>query len=77
MNTTLAKPRLITAKEFESSNQEWRYDLIEGVLHPMPLMAGFEHGDITNKFSIHAGVFVMNQRLGKCFAAETLIHYPA
>lgn len=37
----------------------------------MPPPPGEEHGDITNLLSVHAGMYVLQRRLGKCFAAET------
>lgn len=65
------RPRLITAKEFEKFNPEWRYDLIDGELRPMPCMPGAEHGAIVSDFAVAAGSFVRQNRLGKCFAAGT------
>jgi Uma2 family endonuclease len=71
MSVTTIKPKLITAKEFEKFDPEWRYDLIRGELHPMPPMPGYEHGVVTADFAVAAGSYVKQHRLGKCFAAET------
>jgi Uma2 family endonuclease len=69
--TAIPRHKPITAEEFEQFDPEWRYDLIRGELVPMPPMPGEEHGDITNLFSVHAGMYVIQNNLGKCFAAET------
>lgn len=65
------KPKPVAAEEFERFDPEWRYDLIEGELRPMPPMPGEEHGDIANLFTVYAGIHVLQNRLGKCFAAAT------
>ncbi len=70
MSTTLSN-RPITAAEFEQYESDERVDLIRGELHPMPPMPGAEHGEITNRISTYASLFVMENDLGACFAAET------
>lgn len=69
--TSSPKPRPVTAEEFAQFNPEWRYDLIEGELRPMPPMPGAKHGVITLDISIEIGSFVREHRSGRCFAAET------
>lgn len=71
MSITEIRPKLIAAEEFEKFDPEWRYDLIRGELRPRPPMLGYDHGDLTNQFSVYAGYHVLQQSLGKCFAAET------
>ncbi len=68
---TQIKPKPITAEEFEKFDSEWRYDLIRGELHPMPPMPGEEHGALTWDLSLKLGVFVEENDLGQCYAAET------
>ena len=68
---TLLRAKPITAGEFEKFDPEWRYDLIEGELVPMPPMPGYEHGDVTGIFTALSGSFILEKRLGKFFAAET------
>src|SRR5258707_7326712 len=63
--------RPITAEEFEKFNPEWRYDLIQGELRPMPPMPGAEHGRLTFEFSLDVGLFIRDTKAGTCFAAET------
>lgn len=70
MSAETIKPEPVTAKHFEKFEPEWRYDLIEGELHPMPPMSGYEHGEVTNTLAVYAGMYVIQNRLGACFAAE-------
>lgn len=68
--------KLVTSEEFEKFEKDCRLDLIQGELVPMPPMPGEEHGDITNTFTVYAGIYVIEKNLGRCFAAETrfIIH---
>ena len=68
---TLPRAKPVTAEAFEKFDPEWRYDLIEGELVPMSPPPGYEEGDITGIFTAYAGSFVLNERIGKAFAAET------
>jgi Uma2 family endonuclease len=70
MSATISR-KLITAEEFERYEQDTRMDLIRGELHPMPPMPGAEHGELTLKLSTYAHLFVIENDLGTCFAAET------
>lgn len=69
--STMLKPKLITAEEFEKFDPDWRYDLIRGELRPMPPMPGAEHGTTTYDLAFEIGAFVRQHKLGRCFAAET------
>ena len=62
---------VVTAEQFEQIENHARFDLICGELYPMPPMPGEEHGDITNVFTVLVGSYVLEHKLGKCFAAET------
>jgi Uma2 family endonuclease len=68
--STLPKDKL-TAEEFAALPLEGlRSELIEGVIHTMP--PTFEdHGEITMRLSVILGRHVMDQRLGRLYAAET------
>jgi Uma2 family endonuclease len=68
---TATHRRLVTAEEFEQYPSDCRLDLIEGELVPMPPQPGEQHGFTANHFSVFAGYFVLQHRLGACFAAET------
>ncbi len=61
----------LTAEEFASLPLEGlRSELIEGEIHTMP--PTFEdHGEFTMRLSIILGRYIMDQRLGKLYAAET------
>ena len=64
-------PRLVTIEEYEQMDSDLRLDLIEGELWPMPPMPGAEHGGVTYDFAFEVGLFVRQNNLGRCFAAET------
>src|SRR5262245_44800006 len=68
---SVTKPHWMTVEEYDRLPDNERYYLIQGELCPMPPMPGYQHGDITNLFALKAGSHVLNNRLGKCFAAET------
>jgi Uma2 family endonuclease len=68
---THAPGRPITAKEFQKFDSEWRYDLINGELRPMPPMPGEKHGAVTYDLGFELGLFVRQHDLGQCYAAET------
>ena len=63
--------RLYTAEELERLPADSRYELIQGELVSVPPDNGAEHGNITLKLSSRAAVFVEDNALGECFAAET------
>ncbi len=65
------KSRLITAAEFAEYPEDCRLDLIKGELAPMPPMPDLSHGDTTSVLTIYAGLHVLTQKLGRCYAAET------
>jgi len=62
---------LLTAEQFAALPLAGlRSELIEGELHTMP--PTFEdHGEITMRLSVILGQYVLGQRLGKLYAAET------
>jgi Uma2 family endonuclease len=68
--STLPKDKL-TAEEFAALPLEGlRSELIEGEIHTMP--PTFEdHGKITMRLSVLLGYYVLTQRLGDTYAAET------
>jgi len=68
--STLPKHKL-TAEEFAALPLEGlRSELIEGEIYTMP--PTFEdHGEITMRLSVILGRHIMDQRLGKLYAAET------
>lgn len=68
---SLAPQRLLTAEEFAALPLgEMRSELIEGVLHTMPLT--FEdHSESTARLTIILGHFVLMHDLGTMYAAET------
>ena len=68
--STLPK-HLLTAEEFAALPLEGlRSELIEGEIHTMP--PTFEdHGKITMRLSVLLGYYVLTQRLGDTYAAET------
>ena len=51
-------------------NDEWRYELVDGVLVKLP-SPGYEHGEIIGDLHIELGHYVKLHRLGKVLAAET------
>jgi len=69
--TTQLKSRLVTAEEFSDFPDDCRYDLIRGELVDMPPMPGPAHGDTTVVLTIYAGYYVIENGLGRSFAAET------
>ena len=68
---TLPRAKPITAEEFETFDPDWRYDLIAGELIAMPPMPGGKHGRIAGVFTVKSGNFILDNRLGEVFAAET------
>ena len=62
--------RLYTAEEFEYLPLKERYELIRGELYRMPNNSS-EHGMRTANLHSMVGNFVLLNRLGRCFAAET------
>lgn len=68
---TATHRRLVTAEEFEQYPSDCRLDLIEGDLIPMPPQPGEQHGFAANRLSMYASLYVVQNRLGACFAAET------
>jgi Uma2 family endonuclease len=63
--------RLVTAEELERLPSDYRCELIEGVLREMPPPPGEQHGTLTFRFALRVGVFVEENKLGRCYAAET------
>jgi Uma2 family endonuclease len=66
----LLTQRLYTAEELEQLPNEERYELIRGELCLMPNNSA-EHGYITAQLSGRLIVYVEDNDLGYCFAAET------
>lgn len=73
MTATAAPPssRLLTAEELFAFPSDARFELVRGELRPMAPPAGPEHGANTMSLSAHIALFVENNALGRCFAAET------
>lgn len=62
---------LVTAEDLlRMARDECRYELIEGVLHRMPL-PGFEHGSIAGQFGGLLFAHVNQHKIGRVLAAET------
>lgn len=62
---------LLTAEELlQLSSEGGRYSLIAGELRTMS-PSGEEHGGLAALFTIYLNVYVLAQRLGRVFAAET------
>lgn len=68
---SIARKHLLTAEEFAALPLAGlRSELIEGELRTMP--PTFEdHGEVTMRLSVILGQYVLAQRLGKLYAAET------
>ena len=62
--------RLLTVDEFERDYYDSRYELIRGELKEMA-PAGAQHGKSANNIATFLSHFVLINRLGTCFAAET------
>lgn len=67
----VAPPRLLSADDLWRLGSDARYELVKGELRPMPPPAGDEHGSTTMSLSQRIGVFVEDNDLGRCYAAET------
>ena len=66
-----SRARLHTVEDLERLDaQGLRYELIRGDLQEMS-PAGGRHGSATSRFAAYAGIFVDENGLGECFAAET------
>src|SRR5436309_12287146 len=63
--------RLYTADELFELPSDFRCELIRGEIIPLPPSPGGEHGDLADSLDSRASVFVRDNNLGKCFAAET------
>src|SRR5688500_10982462 len=63
--------KLLTVEDLERlPDDEHRYDLIRGELLKMA-PAGGEHGEIASRAAIKAGAYVLENRLGETYGAET------
>ena len=60
-----------TAEELFASPSDWHYELIQGKLRSLDMPTGAIHGRVTATFSARVQVFVEDNQLGECFAAET------
>jgi Uma2 family endonuclease len=60
-----------TAEELFAFPSDWHYELIRGKLRSLNMPAGALHGNLTSIFSARVQVFVEDNQLGRCFAAET------
>jgi Uma2 family endonuclease len=69
--TAATQRRLVTVEEFEKYPRDFRYNLVEGELVPMPPAAGPDHGALTSDLSFELTAFVKSNGLGQCYAAET------
>jgi Uma2 family endonuclease len=63
--------RLYKAEELLYFPSDCHYELINGRLREIMSPTGGFHGSATGLFSIYAGIFVVENDLGECFAAET------
>lgn len=63
-------PQFYTAADMERFPDDVRYELIRGELCPMP-PPGAEHGSITARLSSRVTIYIEDNELGECFAAET------
>src|SRR5580693_3786272 len=74
LDDRLAQPppsgEVYTAQELEKLPSNARYELIRGELCPMPNNSA-EHGNKTMRLSAPVALFVEENDLGECFAAET------
>jgi Uma2 family endonuclease len=62
---------LLTAEDLRHMPVDnWRYELVEGVLHRMP-PPGFEHGSVAAQFAGLLFAHVHPHKLGRVLAAET------
>lgn len=68
---TLTQPKLYTADDLLEMPDDCRFELIRGELIEMPPSPGGEHGYTTISIAARAQVFVDDNDLGFCFAAET------
>lgn len=69
--TIVVEPELYTEADLlDLSQQGYRYELIEGELRTMS-PAGGGHGQITVDLSTYVNYFVLTQKMGRGFAAET------
>ena len=64
-------PKSITAEEFEWIEGEGYYDLIRGEVKENDSMPGAEHGILTFEFGFEVALYIREQGLGQCYAAET------
>jgi Uma2 family endonuclease len=65
-----ASPKLVTAADLERLPEEERYELVAGNLVPMWDLS-YERGLRTMTLSCLVGLFVEENRLGRCHAANT------
>lgn len=63
--------RTYTADALLAFPSHWRYELVRGRLRRMPLPAGDLHGSFTFALTLSIGAYVQQNRLGRCWAAET------
>ena len=65
------EPRLMTADELlELPQDHVRHELVKGELRTMP-PAGHTHGSIAMKLGAYLTIYVLENKLGETFAAET------
>jgi Uma2 family endonuclease len=69
--TAAAPPCVYTADDLLRMGSDARFELVLGELKPMPPPAGPEHGSVTFDLGLEVGWFVRQNRLERCFAAET------
>ena len=67
----ITEPRLYTTDDLWCLPSGTRFELVRGELRPMPPPAGDEHGYLTQSIGQRIGVFVEDNDLGRCYAAET------
>ena len=65
-----AQPTLLTAEDLWKQPDEYRYELVKGVIRRMPL-AGFEHGIRSAKIGGRLDTHVERHKLGYVCGAET------
>src|SRR5215813_11186476 len=65
------KPRLFTADDLFTLPHDYRCELVRGEIVELPPSPGGEHGELAESVGARASVFVYDNELGRCFAAET------
>ncbi|HLJ53942.1 MAG TPA: Uma2 family endonuclease [Chthonomonadaceae bacterium] len=70
MSAALELEQTYTADDLLAFPGEFRYELVRGRLREMPPTGG-PHGETTSQASCRIAVFVQDESIGRCYAAET------